>query len=253
MIGIALICGYLVLIQGCTGELYDLRIQNETQRNRIAQLEGDLQTAQLQLQQAMRQLEEATQTGGVELQALREELAALKEDLAKKKELIETMQAKLLTGGEPLPVELSSKLEELAAKHDMIEYDAATGVLKFRSDLLFERGSDLVTTSAVDAVKSLCDILNSTEAGLFDIIVAGHTDDIPILRPDTKAKHPTNWHLSAHRGIAVLNIMMQNQVDPKRLSVRGFSEYRPVAVNAAGNKGNARNRRVEIYIVPQGM
>lgn len=253
MIGIALICGYLVLLQGCTGELYDLRIQNETQRNRIAQLEGDLQTARLQLDQAMRQLDEATQSGGVEMETLQEELAALKEDLAKKKELIEAMQAKLLTGGEPLPVELSSKLEELAAKHDMIEYDAATGVLKFRSDLLFQRGSDVVASSAVEAVRSLCRILNGAEADQFDVIVAGHTDDIPVLRPETRAKHPSNWHLSAHRGIAVLNIMTQNQISPKRLSVRGFGEYRPVVPNASGNKGSDQNRRVEIYIVPKGM
>jgi flagellar motor protein MotB len=47
--------------------------------------------------------------------------------------------------------------------------------------------------------------------------------------------------------------MGTNNIDPKRMSVRGFSEYRPVAPNAPGKKGNPQNRRVEIYIVPEGV
>ena len=38
--------------------------------------------------------------------------------------------------------------------------------------------------------------------------------------------------------------MTSNAVDPTRLSVRGFGEYRPAAENAPDNKGNAANRRV---------
>ena len=252
LLGMAGICGYLFLLQGCA-ELYDLRVQNHAQQTRIAELESNLQKAQLDLDQIERQLAGSSQEGTIEVQALREEIAALKEDLSKKKELIATMQDRLLAGIGNLPVELSTKLEDLAAKHDMITYDAATGVLKFRSDLLFQKGSDVVADGATSAVKSLCAILNSSEASKFDVIVAGHTDDIPILRPTTKAKHPSNWHLSAHRAIAVLRVMSANQVSSQRLSVRGFAENRPVEANAPGKKGNPKNRRVEIYIVPQGM
>jgi len=95
--------------------------------------------------------------------------------------------------------------------------------------------------------------MNSEQGKQFDIIIAGHTDDIPIKRPETRAKHPTNWHLSVHRAIAVLNVMESSSIDPKRLSARGFGEYRPIAENLAGNKGNPQNRRVEIYIVAQGV
>jgi chemotaxis protein MotB len=84
------------------------------------------------------------------------------------------------------------------------------------------------------------------------VIIAGHTDDIPIQKPDTRAKHPTNWHLSSHRAISVLNVMASNGIEPKRMSVRGFSEYRPVAENKPNKGGNPQNRRVEIYIVAQG-
>jgi len=230
--------------------LKDLRIQNDRQQKRIAQLESELRTAELQLDQLKRQLATAEATGGIDAQALREKIAALEADLAKKKELIASMQEKLL-GVTPLPIELSTKLEDFARQHsDMVTYDAGRGIVKFKSDLLFELGSDQVAASAAGAIKALCDILNSEEAKKFDVVVAGHTDDIPIEKPETRVKHPSNWHLSAHRAISVLQIMAGNNVNAERLSVRGFGEYRPVVPNMPNKKGNAQNRRVEIYIVP---
>jgi chemotaxis protein MotB len=250
--GVCLLCTCLVLVHGCASELRDLRIQNDTQRKRIAELESQVNTANLQLDQMRRQLAAAGEKGGIEQDALEQKIAALEEDLAKKKELIASMQEKLLYSGGPLPVELTTKLEDFAKAHEMVTYDASRGIVKFKSDLLFEKGSDRVAASAVEAVKSLCEILNSEEAKKFDVIVAGHTDDIPIQKPATREKHPTNWHLSAHRAISVLDIMKDNNIDPKRTSIRGFGEYRPIVDNRPGKKGNPQNRRVEIYIVPEG-
>jgi chemotaxis protein MotB len=141
-------------------------------------------------------------------------------------------------------------LEEFAEKEDMVTYDASTGIVKFKSDLLFKSGSDAVLPAAAVAVKSLCTILNTKEASEFDIIIAGHTDDQPIRF--AKVNHPTNWHLSVHRAISVLKIMSANNVAQKRLSVRGFGALRPIAPNDPG-KGSPQNRRVELYIVPKGM
>jgi chemotaxis protein MotB len=125
--------------------------------------------------------------------------------------------------------------------------------VKFKSDLLFERGSDKVAPAAGEAVRSLCRILNSKQGKNFDVIVAGHTDDLRISRPVTREKHPTNWHLSAHRAISVLNLMTRNKVAFGRMSIRGFGEFRPIAPNKPKKKGNPQNRRVEIYIVPKGV
>lgn len=251
--GVFLGCIVLLLVAGCNSEVRDLRIQNDTQRKRIADLESQLATAQMEMDRLKRQLSEATQKGGIEEEALREKIAALQADIDKKKELIASMQDRLLHGGAPLPVELSTKLEDFAKQHDMVTYDSDRGIVKFKSDLLFDKGSAQVATSAVQTVRSLCDILNSEEAKAFDIIIAGHTDDIPIRKPSTRAKHPTNWHLSVHRAIAVLDIMTDSDVDPGRLSARGFGEYRPVEPNKPNKGGNPKNRRVEIYIVPKGM
>lgn len=245
------LCAGMAFTSGCTGEMDQLRLQNRTQQDRIQDLESQLQAAKLQLDQLKRRLEAAEATGGVEVETLRQKVAALEEDVAKKAELIKSMQDRLM-GVSPLPVELSTALEDLARDNDMIEYDSSRGIVKFKSDLLFEKGSDDVTTSATEAVRTLCGILNSEQARQFHIIVAGHTDDMPIQKPQTRAEHPTNRHLSSHRAISVAKLMEESGVEPGRLSTRGFGEYRPVEANAPNKRGNPKNRRVEVYIVPQG-
>jgi chemotaxis protein MotB len=241
------LCASMVVMSGCQ-DVQDLKRQNNTLNRRRQDLESQVQAMTLELQQLKTQLAEARQKGGINTDALQQKISALEAHLGKKDELIMRMREQCL-GGAPLPIELSTMLEEFAAKEDMITYDADTGIVKFKSDLLFKSGSDVVLPAAAAAIKSLCAILNSKEAAEFDVIIAGHTDDQPIRF--ARANHPTNWHLSVHRAISVLNIMSASSVAQKRMSVRGFGELRPVVPNDPG-KGNAQNRRVEIYIVPKG-
>ena len=246
--GVFLVCVCVTLINGCGQE--QLRIQNAALSERKAELESELQVAMLKLQQLEEQLAYAEALDGVEAKTLRERIAALQEDQAKKLELIALMQQRLL-GGVPLPVELSAMLEDFAEREEMVTYDPNRGIVKFKSDLLFKSGSDEVLSVAAGAVKSLCGIMNTEKGRKFDIVIAGHTDDQPIRH--SRAKHPTNWHLSAHRAISVLNVMAGSNVAQKRISVRGFGELQPIVPNKPGKKGNPQNRRVEIYIVPGGM
>jgi chemotaxis protein MotB len=251
--GLFIVFACFLLINGCSEELQDLRIQNDTQRQRISSLESELQVAQLELDKLKRQLAAIQDKGGFEVESLLQKIAALEQDIAKKAELIASMQQRLLSGGAALPVELSTMLEDFAKQNGMVTYDSSRGIVKFDSDLLFEKGSDTVTSSAAEAVKSLCGILNTEEGKNFDIIVAGHTDDMRIATSATRAKHPTNRHLASHRAISVLQVMEGNNIDPKRMSTRGFGEYRPVVDNLPNKGGNPQNRRVEIFIVAQGM
>jgi len=250
----SIVCALFLVTAGCVSEqkYNDLKYQNDAQQRRIKELESQLQTATLELDQAKRQLEALGGRSGIEMSTLQQKVAALEEELAKKKALIAAMQSQL-TGGVQLPVELSSMLEDWAKGSDLVTFDPNRGVVKFKSDLLFEKGSDEVAPSAVEAVKALCKILNTDQAKEFDIIIAGHTDDLPILKPETKAKHPSNWYLSAHRSISVLDLMTNSGIVPERASVRGFGEFRPIVPNEPGKKGNPQNRRVEIYIVPKGV
>ncbi len=246
------LCACVLLITGCGSELQDLQIKNSIQQKLIDQLQAELDATKLQLEKVKNQLATALQTGNIDLQTLQEKIAALEENKKQLEGMIASMQEKLLYGSAALPVELSTMLEDFANNHDMVTYDSSRGIVRFKSDLTFDPGSDVVATSAIAAVKSLAGILNSEEARTFDVVVAGHTDDIRIARSETKAKHPTNWHLSVHRAISVKDVMENSGIEPKRLSVRGFGEYRPVEANMPNKKGNPKNRRVEIYIVAQG-
>lgn len=249
---IIFLCASILLINGCGSQMEQLRIQNDAQAQRIDELLSQLDAANLQLDQYKRQLATAQGKGSVELDTLQAKIAALEEDIKKKSELIASMQESLRSGGAALPVELSTLLEDFAKNNNMVDYDSERGIVKFRSDLLFDKGSDQVASTAVAAVKSLCGILNTEGGKEFDILIAGHTDDIPIQRPATREKHPTNWHLSVHRAISVLNVMRGNDITPERMSVRGFGEYRPIAPNGPNKTGNEQNRRVEIYIIAKG-
>ncbi len=250
---IIFLCGSFLLINGCTSQLEDARRQNEAQQKLINDLRGQLGAAEAKRDQLQRELDDIRGKGNVDLDTLNQKIAALEQTLKDKDNLIEQMKQRLLTGGAALPPELSNLLEEFAKSNGgMVTYDSEKGIVKFSSDLLFNKGSDEVTSSAANAVKSLCAILNTPEAKDFDIIIAGHTDDIPIQKPETQKLHPTNWHLSVHRAIAVEKIMESSNVDQHRMSVRGFGEYRPAQPNAPNKGGNEANRRVEIYIVPKG-
>jgi chemotaxis protein MotB len=243
----------VVLLTGCADQFKDLKIRNATQNKLINELRSDLQTTKLNLGKLERQLDTIRETGSVEQDALRQKVTALEDYLTKKKALIALMQQQLLFGGTQLPAELSAMLEDFAKGREMVTYDTSRGIVKFKSDLLFERGSDRVAPAAGQAVKALCEILNSEQGKKFDVIIAGHTDDIPIGRAETRRMHPTNWHLAAHRAISVLDLMAKNKIVPERMSVRGFGEYRPLVPNKPGKKGNPQNRRVEIYVVPKGL
>ena len=245
----------LLVLSGCIQqEKYDdLKLRNRSQQQRIDELESQFNVTKLKLAQTEKQLAETQESCTADVNTLNKKIETLEGDIGKKEELIKKMQASLVKGGAALPPELASELEKFAAaNNDMIAFDEAGGMVKFKSDLLFEKGSDVVSTEAAGPIKKLCEIINSKTAEGFDIVIVGHTDDMPIRKSETMSQHPTNWHLSAHRAIAVEKLMEASGINPKRMSVRGFGEYKPLEANEAGKKGNPKNRRVEIYLVPAG-
>jgi len=150
-----------------------------------------------------------------------------------------------------LPAQVDEALQAFAAANpDLVEYSPAYGMVKLKSDLTFELGSDFVKDSAEAALKKFVAILNDPVAGGFNVFIAGHTDDVPIKREETKRRHPDNWYLSVHRAVAVQQVLEEGGLAPDRICAMGFGEYHPVEPNKPGRKGNEANRRVEIWIVP---
>lgn len=150
-----------------------------------------------------------------------------------------------------LPPQVDTALQGFAKDNaQLVEYLPKYGMVKFKADFTFEKGKDDVSAGAVEALKRLVEILNSEHASKFHVYIAGHTDDIPIKKPQTLRRHPTNWYLSAHRAVEVQNVLVKSGLRPERIGVVGFGEYHPIEKNKPNKKGNPKNRRVEIWIVP---
>jgi chemotaxis protein MotB len=78
----------------------------------------------------------------------------------------------------------------------------------------------------------------------YQVVVSGHTDNKPI----KTEKFPSNLELSSVRAITVAKFLIENGVAPQRVSVQGFSEYRPLFENSSP-ENRQKNRRVEIALI----
>ncbi len=149
----------------------------------------------------------------------------------------------------PLPEDVESALTDLASAFpDLLSFDRRTGMLQFSSDFTFDLGSTEVRGEAVNTLNRLAEILNSPNALGFEVKIVGHTDNVRIGKPETRAKHPTNVHLSVHRAISVRDTLVKAGLDAVRTQVAGYGEFRPLVPNGA--RGAAANRRVEIFLTP---
>ncbi len=216
---------------------------------------NDLQATRKAKDQLSGQLDEANQARKArerEIALLESTNRELKNDLGDLTALYEKLKATELPPYPGLlPPEVDVALQGFAATNpELVEYLPKYGMVKFKADLTFDKGSDDVSAGAAEALAGLVQILNSEPAAGFHIYVAGHTDDIPIKKPSTLRRHPTNWYLSVHRAVEVQKVLDKAGLDPERIGVMGFGEYHPIEPNKPNRKGNPMNRRVEIWIIP---
>ncbi|MBL6749028.1 MAG: flagellar motor protein MotD [Nevskia sp.] len=113
--------------------------------------------------------------------------------------------------------------------------------VEIRTDILFASGSAQVADNARPVLAKLAGILKPFPNALR---IEGHTDDVPI----HTAAFASNWELSAARAASVVHLFMIQGVEPRRMSVEGFGEYRPAADNATVD-GRNRNRRVVMVVL----
>jgi chemotaxis protein MotB len=109
-------------------------------------------------------------------------------------------------------------------------------------ELLFASGSAEIKASSFPAIDTLAVVLHSLPN---DLRVEGHTDNVPI----STSLFPSNWHLSVARAVNVGYYLLTNHgIDAERVSVVGYSEYRPIVENDTPDH-RATNRRVDIVIL----
>ena len=118
-------------------------------------------------------------------------------------------------------------------------------LLTIRDNVLFESGRAEVRNTDVNIANEIADLLVMEPPR--NIIISGHTDNVPI----RTARYESNWELSVMRAVEFMKIILKNgQLDPRWFSAKGFGEFQPVATNDTA-EGKARNRRVEILILPR--
>ena len=153
-------------------------------------------------------------------------------------------------------LKLSSMLSQLmdsfleSGADNIISVDMAAGRITLK-DSVFSRGSACITDEARYALKlvekRVDEFLSGFEKG--KIVIEGHTDSIPVLRPVTDyikfcTVYDDNYTLSAARAREARNLVIGvlSGDKAKRVIVAGYGDSHPVA---GLSTTDAANRRVE--------
>jgi chemotaxis protein MotB len=161
----------------------------------------------------------------------------------------------------PDPNQSADGNPELSALHEMFEQyidDEGLGdhvtlvfngeflMLTLESDILFDTASAYVKPEmrevGVKLAQMLRDLQNDDKP--FEIVVAGHTDNVPMNSP----RFPSNWHLGNGRAASFVELLIaESELQPWYFYTTSGGEYRPIASNDTP-EGRQQNRRVEVMI-----
>ncbi len=115
-------------------------------------------------------------------------------------------------------------------------------VITLTESILFDPGSASLKPGAIPILLELSKILAEIPN---DLRVEGHTDNVPIRTPI----YPSNWELSAARASSVAKFIIdRGGIDPRRVAIAGYGQYRPIVPNDTPEH-KALNRRVDIVIL----
>jgi chemotaxis protein MotB len=244
------------MLTGCvtsTDKYTALKLENESLRSQLGETQSQARAAMAERDVLKNQVNAMAEGDGGKvglIQNQAQQIAALSAQLAEINGKYQEALNRPVGAGAALPAAVSNALTEFAQQNpELVDFDSSRGIVKFKTDFTFATGSDQLTDKAKQAITKFASILNSQAASSYELMVAGHTDNAPVVNPQTKAKHPDNWYLSSHRAIAVGDEMIKHQVSAQRVAVVGYADQRPVASNAS-TQGKAQNRRVEVLILP---
>jgi len=112
-------------------------------------------------------------------------------------------------------------------------------ILNMPGNVTFDTAQSAIKPNFYEVLNSVGLVLNEFNRTIVDI--DGYTDSV--------GSDQSNMDLSRRRARSVAEYLASRQVDPRRISMRGFGETQPIATNATAG-GRSQNRRVEIRIAP---
>ena len=123
-------------------------------------------------------------------------------------------------------------------------YGTDRGSIALGEDFAFAKGSAELNADGQKSISQLVDRLGKSEYANARIIVEGHTDDTPVVRPANKEKYVDNWGLSAARAATVVRALEKAGIAAGRLHGAFRGEHDP----SSKGSDKAANRRVELYV-----
>lgn len=122
-----------------------------------------------------------------------------------------------------------------------VEINRSEVAIRLMGETAFDSGKAEIRPQMIPLLRKISQVLEGAPG---DIVIAGHTDNVPVLG----GLYGSNLQLSTARSATVAEFLMQNSnIAPQRIATMGFGQYRPIDSNET-NEGRRRNRRVEIVL-----
>lgn len=182
------------------------------------------------------------ETNNTELARLKADLEAAKAEadaLAKAKEEVAEAQSQL-------EKDMRTALESKDVTISELKGQLTVNIL---DQVLFDSGEADLKPEGQQVLRKIAAVLQQAPGR--QIHVVGHTDNVPIR--GGRGRFAGNWELSSGRALAAVRFLQEQcGVDPRRLGALGHGEFRPIASNETV-EGRARNRRIEVVVLPDVM
>ncbi len=221
----------------------ELEIQ-ETRGEELGRRVRDLQRSEESLQLERTSLDEERLELLDSLEDMRSGNAGLREQLELERQTRQSREAEITA----LSGTYQSLVEELESEvaSGQIEIHRLRGRLQVRAldQILFDSGRTQIKPEGRVVLAAVAEQIRKIPD--HRVRVEGHTDTVPI----RTERFPSNWELSAARASGVVRFLAQQGLSPAKLSAEGFGPYQPIAPNDT-REGRARNRRIEIVLVPE--
>lgn len=144
-----------------------------------------------------------------------------------------------------LVMNLKRSLADVNDEDVTVEVKKGVVYISLSDKLLFKSGSSDISDRADVVLGKVAKVINDHNE--IEILVEGHTDNVPINNTYNK----DNWDLSVHRATAVVRLLQNKyKVSPNRMTAGGRGEYLPKTTNDTANNRQI-NRRTEIIITPK--
>lgn len=195
-----------------------------------------------QAQSELAQAKEAQAKSVAEAASLRDKLVEASEQVAQ----LEKDRESALQSRQSLESEMRNALESKDVTISRLQGKLTVNIL---DRVLFDSGEADLKPDGAAVLRKVADLLQQHTN--LQVHVVGHTDNVPI-RPG-RSRFASNWELSTARATAAVRFLTEKTgVDPKRLGVVGYGEFRPIADNSTA-EGRAKNRRIALTILSEEM